>query len=112
MVTIFLAWAQGFPNSYNVPDPTQMPQAWIDAYNAAVAAGTIPNIPPSTNTPNGNPTYPAGLSATGPQVCSSTYQCRMPDDIWDAPAGVLGIGFDDGPYPVGVLFSPSFFLAA
>ena len=78
-----------------------MPQAWINALNFAVAAGKIPNVPMSNiTTPGTNPVYPNGLSPTSPQVCSGTYGCRIPGDIWDAPAGVFASAFDDGPTPV------------
>ena len=78
-----------------------MPQAWVNALNFAVAAGKIPNVPMSNiTTPGTNPVYPNGLSPTSPQVCSGTYGCRIPGDIWDAPAGVFASAFDDGPTPV------------
>jgi chitin deacetylase len=82
-----------------------LPPAWVDALNAAVAAGKIPNIPQSTNTPGVNPVYPAGTNPNDPNVCSSTYKCRDPTDLWDAPTGYFGTGFDDGPQPVGSIFS-------
>ncbi|KAG8895009.1 hypothetical protein FRB99_000818 [Tulasnella sp. 403] len=85
-------WAAQYPPAN--PDSTKMPQAWIDALNKAQAAGLIPNISMSTNE---GETYPAGVNATSPQVCSSTQQCRAPGDIWDAPDGMIGISFDDGP---------------
>ena len=78
-----------------------MPVAWVNALNAAVAAGKIPNVPMSSiNTPGTNPVYPNGLSPTSSQVCSATYGCRIPGDIWDAPNGVFASAFDDGPNPV------------
>lgn len=50
---------------------------------------------------DGLPVYPDGLSATGSEVCSATYKCQnSTTDIWDAPDGVFGAGFDDGPLPV------------
>ena len=80
-----------------------MPQAWKDALNAAVQAGKIPNIPLGHQTSSGsNPTY-GSLDPNGPEVCSGTYQCRIPGQIWDAPAGTLGLSFDDGPLPVSSL---------
>ncbi len=30
------------------------------------------------------------------------YKCRIAGDVWDAPQGVIGISFDDGPLPVSV----------
>jgi hypothetical protein len=95
-------WAAPYPRG--IPDSTQLPQAWVAALNAAVAAGSIPNIPQSTNTPQTNPVYPAGINPVGPEVCSATYKCRNPEDIWDAPDGVFASSFDDGPYPVSTAF--------
>ena len=86
-------WAKAYPA--DLPDTAKLPVAWTNALNAAVSAGKIPNIPPSTLV-NGNPTYPKGYSATSARVCSGTYQCRIPGDIWDAPEGTIGCGFDDG----------------
>ncbi|KAF9026752.1 glycoside hydrolase/deacetylase [Hymenopellis radicata] len=87
-------WSAAYPTT--TPDPAQMPQAWKDALDAAVKAGKIPDIPPSTST-GGSPTYPNGLDPMSAAVCSATYKCRNPDDVWDAPDGHVGIGFDDGP---------------
>ncbi|KIY49201.1 glycoside hydrolase/deacetylase, partial [Fistulina hepatica ATCC 64428] len=88
------AWSAGYPT--DAPDPNNLPQAWRDALGAAVSAGKIPNIPLPTHN-NDYPAYPEGYDPNGPQVCSSYYQCRGDDDIWDAPDGVIGISFDDGP---------------
>lgn len=94
------AWAAAYPAS--TPDSSAMPQAWTNALNAAVQAGTIPNIPLSTQSnPSANPTY-GSLSPTDPSVCSATYGCRIPGQIWDAPNGTIGIAFDDGPLPVSI----------
>jgi len=89
-------WTNAYPPG--LPDTSKLPQEWVNALNAAVAAGTIPNLTVSTNNPAGLPTY-NGLSPTSPQVCSGTYACRISGDIWDAPEGYLGCGFDDGPLP-------------
>ncbi len=92
------AWAAAYPSS--TPDSNAMPQAWKDALNTAIQAGKIPNIPQSKqSSPNTNPTY-GSLNPNGPQVCSAAYGCRIPGQIWDAPPGVIGIAFDDGPLPV------------
>lgn len=94
-------WSAGFPAVR--PDLTKLPQEWVDALNASIAAGKIPNIPVAkVPAGNGNPTYPAGVNPSSPEVCSGTEKCRSPDDIWDAPDGVLAIGFDDGPFLVSV----------
>ncbi|EKM59059.1 carbohydrate esterase family 4 protein [Phanerochaete carnosa HHB-10118-sp] len=89
-------WSAGYPQGK--PDPTEYPQEWLNALNAAVAAGNIPNVPVSTQVNGGNPTY-GSLDPTGNEVCSTTYGCRNNDDIWDAPDGVWAAGFDDGPLP-------------
>ncbi|EIN10617.1 glycoside hydrolase/deacetylase, partial [Punctularia strigosozonata HHB-11173 SS5] len=89
-------WAAAYPSS--TPDPASVPKAWSDALNAAVAAGKIPDIPPSSIA-TGNPVYPNGFDPNGQVVCSATYKCRNAGDIWDAPEGVFGSGFDDGPLP-------------
>jgi chitin deacetylase len=96
------AWAAGFPTG--VPDSTKMPQAWKAALAAAVAAGKIPNIPIPADV-NDNPVYPTGADPMSPQICSSYYKCRAAGDMWDAPAGKIGIGFDDGP---SLVRSPQF----
>jgi len=91
------AWAAAYPSW--TPDSSVMPQSWIDALNNAVQAGTIPNIPVShQSAPNTNPTY-GSLNPNGAEVCSGTYGCRIAGQIWDAPQGVMGIAFDDGPLP-------------
>lgn len=98
LIRLLTAWSGGFPRS--IPDPNQLPAEWVNALNAAVAAGKIPNIPQSTNTPGVNPVYPPGVNPNSPEVCSATYKCRHPEDTWDAPPNYFGTGFDDGPLPV------------
>ncbi|KAM5540539.1 hypothetical protein V8D89_005997 [Ganoderma adspersum] len=93
-----LEWAAGFPDKV---DPTKLPQAWVDAYTKAKNAGKIPaNVPVSTQTNGGNPTY-GNLDPNGAVVCSTTYKCRnnSTNIIWDAPDGVFASSFDDGPLP-------------
>ena len=82
-----------------------MPQAWTNALNAAVQAGKISNIAPSTAQPGQNPTY-GNLDPNGPTVCSGTYGCRIDGEIWDAPANTVGISFDDGPLSVSCNVHP------
>ncbi|KAG6821277.1 hypothetical protein H0H93_002387 [Arthromyces matolae] len=89
------AWSAPYP-SWS-PDVNSLPQEWVDALNAAVAAGNIPNIPQSSNTPGVNPVYPQGVNPNGPTVCSATYKCQIPGDIWDGPSDYFAISFDDGP---------------
>ncbi|KZV72118.1 carbohydrate esterase family 4 protein [Peniophora sp. CONT] len=90
-------WAAAYPTS--TPDSNAMPQEWKDALDAAVKAGKIPNLAPSTNDPNAGPVYPKGVDPMSPDVCSATYKCRLATDMWDAPDGQVGISFDDGPIP-------------
>jgi len=84
------AWTASYPSGY--PDSTKMPASWIAALTAAENANLIPNIPLSNE---GN--YPKGVNAGGPEVCSSTVQCVGDGDVWNAPDGMLGVSFDDGP---------------
>jgi len=75
---------------------SQMKPEWKAALDAAVKAGKIPNIPPSSSPDGGTPTYPSGTDMS--QVCNwSITQCQGPHDIYQAPDGVAGINFDDGP---------------
>ncbi|KAF8972223.1 hypothetical protein BDZ97DRAFT_1752812 [Flammula alnicola] len=80
-------WSSAYPVSS--PVASSLPVAWVNALNAAVAAGTIPNIPQTTMGANGAPTYPPGFDPTGPK--------SIPGDIWNAPDGVFASSFDDGP---------------
>ncbi|KAF8812434.1 glycoside hydrolase/deacetylase [Phlegmacium glaucopus] len=94
------AWSAGFPApGLTLPDPKTLPAPWVNALNSAIAAGKIPNISVSSNTPGTNPVYPVGFNPNSPQVCSATYKCRIPGDIWDSPDGVFASAFDDGPTP-------------
>ncbi|KAI0322461.1 hypothetical protein OF83DRAFT_1167517 [Amylostereum chailletii] len=92
-------WSARFPPGK--ADSSKMPQAWKDALAAAVQSGKIPaNIPVSKQASSGaNPTYAGFAHPEQPPVCSGTYQCRLPGQIWDAPNGSIGISFDDGPLP-------------
>ncbi|VDB90092.1 unnamed protein product [Peniophora sp. CBMAI 1063] len=88
-------WKAGFPQT---ADTGSVPKAWTDALNAAVAAGKIPNVPVSSQ-PNGPSTTPVyqDQDASKQPICSASAHCRLPGQIWDAPSGVVGISFDDGP---------------
>ncbi|KAJ7890800.1 hypothetical protein B0H13DRAFT_2234871 [Mycena leptocephala] len=112
----YSAWSAAYPES--TPDSKAMPTKWLDALNAAVAAGSIPNIPVPLSFPTKirltrlvcvaffecrfiHPTrFPVvGFDPNGAVVCSATYKCRNPNDVWDAPDNSIGISFDDGPQP-------------
>ncbi|KAJ7142130.1 carbohydrate esterase family 4 protein [Mycena crocata] len=93
-------WQKAFPAPPpSSPDPKDMPAEWTAALNDAIARKAIPDIPVATDHGDDDPTYPSGNDPNSPQICSATYQCRIPGDIWDAPDGYLGISFDDGPLP-------------
>ncbi|KAJ7610504.1 chitin deacetylase [Roridomyces roridus] len=81
------------PAGSQTPDTTKLPQAWVDAYNAAKAAGNIPTIPQSTS----GGQYPSGTDPASAEVCSAYVQCRAPEDHFNAPDGALALNFDDGP---------------
>ncbi|KZW03178.1 glycoside hydrolase/deacetylase [Exidia glandulosa HHB12029] len=95
-------WLNQYPPAGGVPSQNEadIPATWLAAYKAAKAAGKIPNIPVSQiNVPHQNFPYYGGLDPMGPEVCSSTPKCKNGQgDIWDAPAGTIGISFDDGPW--------------
>lgn len=85
------AWYNAYPQ--DLPSAvSKMPQDWVDALNAAVAAGKIPDIPPTTMGSNGVPVYPDGYDPNSSTVCSGSEQCRIPSDIWEAPSGTIGCG--------------------
>ncbi|KAG9005329.1 hypothetical protein FRB94_001620 [Tulasnella sp. JGI-2019a] len=69
-----------------------MPATWIQALAAVEAQGLIPNI---TQTNAG--VYPKGVDPTSKEICNAAAQCVAPGDIWNAPDGMLGVSFDDGP---------------
>ncbi|KAG8889647.1 hypothetical protein FRB98_003450 [Tulasnella sp. 332] len=92
-------WKSIFPASWTpFTNSTPVPQAWLEALNQAIAQNLIPDIPVPLSTP-GNPLYPNGTDPTGSEICSATWFCRAPEDIWDAPDGYVGTAFDDGPLP-------------
>ncbi|KAJ7348403.1 carbohydrate esterase family 4 protein [Mycena albidolilacea] len=81
------------PDGSHTPDITKLPQAWVDAYNAAKAAGNIPDIPQTTT----GGQYPNNLNAMSADICSSYVGCRAPEDHFNVPDGTLALNFDDGP---------------
>ncbi|KAL0949996.1 hypothetical protein HGRIS_010005 [Hohenbuehelia grisea] len=90
-------WSAAFPEG--TPDVEKLPAAWVKALDDAVAAGKIPNIPVAKDNGFDNPTYPQGVDPVSPEVCSATYKCRVPGDVWDGPDGTFSTSFDDGPLP-------------
>ncbi|KAJ7626973.1 carbohydrate esterase family 4 protein [Roridomyces roridus] len=94
------AWTASLPpfttDGSHTPDITKLPQAWVDAYNAAKTAGKIPTIPQSTT----GGQYPNNLDPMGTEVCSSYIGCRAAEDHFNAPDGMLALNFDDGPTEV------------
>ncbi|GAA5870927.1 hypothetical protein JCM16303_001632 [Sporobolomyces ruberrimus] len=92
--------ATAVPSQYPAPftkGPTPKAE-WIAKYNEAKAAGKIPGDAPSTLGADGNIAY-APATKTGPNgVCSWTVaHCFAEDDVSDAPDGMYGVSFDDGP---------------
>lgn len=73
---------------------------WLNALNSEKQAGRIPSLKPSLKTVAGNIEYPRGMNGSDPNtICSWTIGCRSHADITDAPDGMMGISFDDGPEP-------------
>ncbi|KAL9940741.1 hypothetical protein V8E36_000229 [Tilletia maclaganii] len=88
------ASGQNYPQDWVLAPASSNKPEWTQALNDAVAAGKIPNIPPSRLNAQGSPTYPAGT----PDPCNwSNTGCQGKSDIYVAPDGYLGIQFDDGP---------------
>ncbi|KAG7090054.1 hypothetical protein E1B28_011672 [Marasmius oreades] len=92
-------WSSKYPRDGQTPKRNTIPKEWLDALNDAVASGKVPNTPIPTMGSNGSPVYPNNQDPGSPNICSSTYQCRSKDDIYDGPDGTFGVGFDDGPLP-------------
>ncbi|KZV74255.1 carbohydrate esterase family 4 protein [Peniophora sp. CONT] len=94
------AWTNSFPSGTSTP--TSVPAAWTSALAVARAQGKIPalsKVPVATMGSDGNPQYSTGDPNSASSVCSVTYGCRLDSQVWDAPDGVLGVSFDDGPLP-------------
>jgi hypothetical protein len=89
-------WTAAYP-SWSTPVNASLPSTWVNALNGAVQSGLIPDIPQSNGSAGQNPTYPSGFDPTSSNICSATYGCRIPGDVWDAPDGVFASAFDDGP---------------
>ncbi|BGP29311.1 hypothetical protein JCM10296v2_001050 [Rhodotorula toruloides] len=83
---------------------------WVAAYEAVKAAGNLPTFAPAKLSDAGNPYYPSGVD-TGENGASRFFlervafsalrsaACFGNDDISDAPDGMYGVSFDDGPLP-------------
>ncbi|KAH7099046.1 glycoside hydrolase/deacetylase, partial [Auriculariales sp. MPI-PUGE-AT-0066] len=91
-------WVAQYPSLVDKPSEAEadIPAEWLAAYNAVKAAGKIPNIPIAVQT-DILPTY-GGQDLMSKEICSSAGKCRAPGDIWDAPDGMIGYSFDDGPW--------------
>ena len=87
-----------------------MPDAWVNALNSAMAAGKIRNISVSTSVNESTPVYPNGADPTSPDICSGSYQCAIPGDIWNGPDGIFASSFDDGPTTVSYFLYFLFFI--
>ncbi|UZJ50724.1 hypothetical protein CBS101457_000044 [Exobasidium rhododendri] len=85
-----------YPPALQTPPQSSLPQAWIDALNAATAAGKIPDISPSTIV-NGNPVYPNNIG-NSEDTCNWTIsKCLGPNDVSTVPDNEWTVSFDDGP---------------
>jgi len=82
----------------DIPGPTPKPE-WIAALNREKQAGNIPTFKPSIKTADERIIYENGINGSDPKICSWTIGCTSPTDINDAPDGMMGISFDDGPEP-------------
>jgi len=95
------AWTAKYPAGALTVANT--PAAWLAALNASIAAGKIPtNCPVSTMGAGGVPAYKNSSGTMDPgsaQICSSSDQCPGDGQVYNAPAGVVGLSFDDGPLP-------------
>ncbi|KAL7423037.1 hypothetical protein Q5752_002336 [Cryptotrichosporon argae] len=81
-----------YPPASGTPANTTVPSAWL----SALAALALPNVSVSTQD-NGYPTYPGGASGADATICSFTYECTVESDLYEPPAGVYALTFDDGP---------------
>ncbi|SNX81971.1 related to CDA2 - sporulation-specific chitin deacetylase [Melanopsichium pennsylvanicum] len=85
-----------YPPALAVPTAAETPKEWLDALQAATAAGKIPNIAPAMNQ-GGNIVY-ANNVGFDQATCSWTVtKCVSKNDIVNAPDNHMAIGFDDGP---------------
>jgi chitin deacetylase len=94
-------WRNAYPAPGSTPGSDKIPQAWKDRLAEVKKSSAWPTYGPS-NPNNGYPLYtaPNGTKLEGKDpntVCSFTYECHAPSDIFDGPDGVIGLNFDDGP---------------
>ncbi|KAJ9094374.1 hypothetical protein QFC19_007983 [Naganishia cerealis] len=93
-------WRAAYPPPGSTPSGDRIPQAWKDRLAEVMKSPAFPTYGPSTPN-NGYPQYKSAngtsISGTDPTVCSFTYECVGDGDIHNAPDGVIGLNFDDGP---------------
>lgn len=80
-----LAYVNSISFSKQCPSPHQV-ESWLanTPFSRAFIGG-------------GSPVYPTNQSPTGKTICSATYGCYGPEDLWNAPTGTVALSFDDGP---------------
>ncbi|KAJ9103866.1 hypothetical protein QFC21_002328 [Naganishia friedmannii] len=93
-------WRSAYPAPGSTPGSNTLPQAWKDRLAVVMNSSAFPSYGPSQPN-NGYPQYKSAngsaLAGTDPTVCSFTYECVGDGDIHNAPDGVIGLNFDDGP---------------
>jgi chitin deacetylase len=50
----------------------------------------MPNVPVSLPN-NGYPTYAGGEKGSDSVICSFTYACTTPEDLYNAPDGIVAV---------------------
>ncbi|KAI9633097.1 uncharacterized protein MKK02DRAFT_3485, partial [Dioszegia hungarica] len=79
-----------YPATNQIPPDSSIPKAWLDK----LASIHLPSdVPVSTGTPL--PAY-GSRSKSDPAICSFTYECRNPEDLYAPTAGSISFTFDDG----------------
>ncbi|CAE6485274.1 unnamed protein product [Rhizoctonia solani] len=95
-------WVKQYPASTKLSASNLKPE-WKAALDKAVSSGLIPsNVPVATQTGGAAPSYKNSSGTMDPAkqpICSSSSQCQGDDQIYNAPDGMVGISFDDGPLP-------------
>lgn len=87
-----------YPAALATPPESSLPAEWVTALNDAIAAGKIPDIPPSVESASGDVAYPAVVGKNNKTVCSWTLdKCDAESDVLAPPDGEWTIAFDDGP---------------